>query len=192
MMKISDPIIFGHMVKVYYKDVFSKHAALFKELGVNVNNGLGDLYDKVKGHPKQAEVEADIQNVYTSRPSLAMVDSSKGITNLHVPSDVIIDASMPCVVRDGGAMWNKDDKLEEVKCVIPDRSYAGTYAAIVADCQKNGQFDWKSTGHVSNVGLMAQKAEEYGSHDKTFEISEAGEMTVTCAGLVTNAIFFFC
>ena len=119
MMKISDPIIFGHMVKVYYKDVFSKHAALFKELGVNVNNGLGDLYDKVKGHPKQAEVEADIDNVYTSRPSLAMVDSSKGITNLHVPSDVIIDASMPCVVRDGGAMWNKDDKLEEVKCIIP-------------------------------------------------------------------------
>ena len=133
MMKISDPIIFGHMVKVYYKDVFSKHAALFKELGVNVNNGLGDLYDKVKGHPKQAEVEADIENVYTSRPSLAMVDSSKGITNLHVPSDVIIDASMPCVVRDGGAMWNKDDKLEEVKCIIPDRSYSTMYQVSILE-----------------------------------------------------------
>ena len=118
MMKISDPIIFGHMVKVYYKEVFAKHASLFKELGVNVNNGLGDLYDKLKGHPKQAEVEADIQNVYLSRPSLAMVDSSKGITNLHVPSDVIIDASMPNVVRDGGQMWNKDDKLEEASLIL--------------------------------------------------------------------------
>ena len=182
MMKISDPIIFGHMVKVYYKDVFSKHAALFKELGVNVNNGLGDLYDKVKGHPKQAEVEADIDNVYTSRPSLAMVDSSKGITNLHVPSDVIIDASMPCVVRDGGAMWNKDDKLEEVKCIIPDRSYAGSYATCLEDCRENGQFDWTTMGHTSNVGLMAKKAEEYGSHDKTFEIAKAGKVVVKNTG----------
>merc|ERR1712223_2235708 len=182
MMKISDPIIFGHMVKVYYKDVFAKHAALFKELGVNVNNGLGDLYDKVKGHPKQAEVEADIENVYTSRPSLAMVDSSKGITNLHVPSDVIIDASMPCVVRDGGAMWNKDDKLEEVKCIIPDRSYAGSYAACLEDCRENGQFDWTTMGHTSNVGLMAKKAEEYGSHDKTFEIAKAGKVVVKNTG----------
>jgi len=182
MMKISDPIIFGHMVKVYYKDVFAKHAALFKELGVNVNNGLGDLYDKVKGHPKQAEVEADIENVYTSRPSLAMVDSSKGITNLHVPSDVIIDASMPCVVRDGGAMWNKDDKLEEVKCIIPDRSYAGSYAACLEDCRENGQFDWTTMGHTSNVGLMAKKAEEYGSHDKTFEIAKAGKVVVKNSG----------
>ena len=182
MMKISDPIIFGHMVKVYYKDVFSKHAALFKELGVNVNNGLGDLYDKVKGHPKQAEVEADIQNVYTCRPSLAMVDSSKGITNLHVPSDVIIDASMPCVVRDGGAMWNKDDKLEEVKCIIPDCSYADSYAACLENCRENNQFDWTTMGHTSNVGLMAKKAEEYGSHDKTFEIAKAGKVVVKNSG----------
>merc|ERR1719150_3070747 len=129
----------------------------------------------------EAEIVADIDAAYATRPGLAMVDSAKGITNLHVPSDVIIDASMPNVVRDGGQMWNKDDKLEEVKCVIPDRSYARSYEAIIKDCQANGQFDWKSTGHVSNVGLMAQKAEEYGSHDKTFEISEAGEMTVTCA-----------
>ena len=182
MMKISDPIIFGHMVKVYYKEVFAKHASLFKELGVNANNGLGDIYDKLKGHPKQAEVEADLQNVYLSRPSLAMVDSSKGITNLHVPSDVIIDASMPCVVRDGGAMWNKDDKLEEVKCVIPDRSYSTMYDAIIKDCQANGQFDWTTMGHTSNVGLMAKKAEEYGSHDKTFEIAKAGKVVVKSSG----------
>merc|ERR1711936_1043037 len=179
MMKVSDPIIFGHCVKAYYSDVFAKHAALFAELKVNVNNGLGDVYDKIKGHPKEEEVKADIMKQYETRPGLAMVDSNNGITNLHVPSDVIIDASMPNVIRDGGQMWNKDDKLEEVKCVIPDRSYAGTYAAIVADCQKNGQFDWKSTGHVSNVGLMAQKAEEYGSHDKTFEIPVDGTVIVT-------------
>merc|ERR1711899_53257 len=181
MMKVSDPIIFGHCVKIFYKDVFAKHADLFKELKVNANNGLGDVYDKIKGHPKELEVRGDIEKQYASRPGLAMVDSNNGTTNLHVPSDVIIDASMPNVVRDGGQMWNKDDKLEEVKCVIPDRSYARAYEAIIKDCQANGQFDWKSTGHVSNVGLMAQKAEEYGSHDKTFEISEEGEMTVTCA-----------
>jgi len=179
MMKVSDPIIFGHCVKVYFKDVFAKHGDLFNELGVNVNNGLGDIYDKIKGHPKQAEVEADIMATYETRPGLAMVDSNKGITNLHVPSDVIIDASMPNVVRDGGQMWNKDDKLEEVKCVIPDRSYSTMYAAIIADCQANGQFDWTSTGHVSNVGLMAKKAEEYGSHDKTFEIANKGTVVVT-------------
>merc|ERR1711990_896258 len=179
MMKVSDPIIFGHCVKVYFKDVFAKHGALLAELKVNVNNGLGDLYEKIKGHPKEAEIIADIDAAYATRPGLAMVDSAKGITNLHVPSDVIIDASMPNVVRDGGQMWNKDDKLEEVKCIIPDRSYATSYEAIIKDCQAHGQFDWKSTGHVSNVGLMAQKAEEYGSHDKTFEIPEAGEMTVT-------------
>merc|ERR1719228_1383654 len=179
MMKVSDPIIFGHCVKVYFKDVFAKHGALFQELGVNVNNGVGDVYDKIKGHAKEEEVKADILKQYETRPGLAMVDSNNGITNLHVPSDVIIDASMPNVVRDGGQMWNKDDKLEEVKCVIPDRSYAGTYAAIIQDCQKNGQFDWKSAGHVSNVGLMAQKAEEYGSHDKTFEIPTAGTVIVT-------------
>merc|ERR1711963_292844 len=181
MMKVSDPIIFGHCVKVYFKDVFAKHGALLAALKVNVNNGLGDLYEKIKGHAKEAEIIADIDAAYATRPGLAMVDSAKGITNLHVPSDVIIDASMPNVVRDGGQMWNKDDKLEEVKCVIPDRSYARSYEAIIKDCQANGQFDWKSTGHVSNVGLMAQKAEEYGSHDKTFEIPEAGEMTVSCS-----------
>merc|ERR1712079_871570 len=179
MMKASDPIIFGNCVKIFYKDVFAKHADLFSELKVNANNGLGDVYDKIKGHPKEEEVKADIMKQYETRPGLAMVDSNNGITNLHVPSDVIIDASMPNVIRDGGQMGNKDDKLEEVKCVIPDRSYAGTYAAIVADCQKNGQFDWKSTGHVSNVGLMAQKAEEYGSHDKTFEIPVDGTVIVT-------------
>jgi len=179
MMKVSDPIIFGHCVKVFFKDVMAKHAGLFAELGVNVNNGLGDIYDKIKGHPMEEEVKADIMKQYESRPGLAMVDSDNGITNLHVPSDVIIDASMPNVVRDGGQMWNKDDKLEEVKCVIPDRCYSTTYDAIIKDCQKNGQFDWTSTGHVSNVGLMAQKAEEYGSHDKTFEIPAKGTVVVT-------------
>merc|ERR1719278_1209097 len=182
MMKVSDPIMFGHMVKVFYKDVFAKHGDLFKELGVNVNNGLGDIYDKIKGHSKQVEVETDIQNCYINRPRVAMVDSSKGITNFHVPSDAIIDASMPCVVRDGGAMWNKDDKLEEVKCIIPDRSYAGSYLACLEDCRDNGQFDWTTMGHTSNVGLMAKKAEEYGSHDKTFEIVKAGKVVVKTSG----------
>merc|ERR1739844_687431 len=187
MMKVSDPIIFGHCIKVFYKDVFAKHADLFAELKVNPNNGLGDVYDKIKGHASEAEVIADIEKQYETRPGLAMVDSDKGITNLHVPSDVIIDASMPNVVRDGGQMWNKADKLEEVKCVIPDRSYATAYKTIIEDCQENGQFDWTSTGHVSNVGLMAQKAEEYGSHDKTFEIQAKGTVVVTDdAG---NAIF---
>jgi len=179
MMKVSDPIIFGHCVKIFYKDVFAKHGELFKELKVNVNNGLGDIYDKIKGHPKEAEVTADLEKQYETRPGLAMVDSNNGITNLHVPSDVIIDASMPNVVRDGGQMWNKADKLEEVKCVIPDRSYATAYKAIIEDCQAHGQFDWTSTGHVSNVGLMAQKAEEYGSHDKTFEVPANGSIVVT-------------
>merc|ERR1712241_550953 len=179
MMKVSDPIIFGHCVRIYYKDVFAKHGAMFDELKVTPNNGIGDVYDKTKGHPMEAEVKADIQKQYETRPGLAMVDSNNGITNLHVPSDVIIDASMPNVVRDGGQMWNKDDKLEEVKCVIPDRSYATSYKTIIEDCQENGQFDWKSTGHVSNVGLMAQKAEEYGSQDKTFEIPTAGTVIVT-------------
>merc|ERR1739844_40320 len=179
MMKVSDPIIFGHCVKVYFKDVFAKHGALLAELKVNVNNGLGDLYEKIKGHAKEAEIIADIGAAYATRPGLAMVDSDKGITNLHVPSDVIIDASMPNVVRDGGQMWNKADKLEEVKCVIPDRSYATAYKTIIEDCQENGQFDWTTTGHVSNVGLMAQKAEEYVSHDKTFEIQAKGTVVVT-------------
>jgi len=178
MMKVSDPIMFGHMVKVFFKDVFAKHGELFKELGVNPNNGLGDVYDKIQSHPKKAEIEADLMQCYSTRPGLAMVDSSKGITNLHVPSDVIIDASMPRVVRDGGAMWNKDDKLEDVKCIIPDRSYSTMYGAILEDCKVNGQFDWTTMGHTSNVGLMAKKAEEYGSHDKTFEIPVNGTMVV--------------
>merc|ERR1712168_897590 len=179
MMKVSDPIIFGHCVKIFYKDVFAKHADLFAGLRVNANNGIGDVYDKIKGHAKEAEIKADILKQYETRPNLAMVDSNNGITNLHVPSDVIIDASMPNVVRDGGQMWNKDDKLEEVKCIIPDRSYATIYKGIINDCLEHGQFDWKSTGHVSNVGLMAQKAEEYGSHDKTFEIPAKGTVVVT-------------
>merc|ERR1719357_2493159 len=187
MMKVSDPIIFGHCVKIFYKDVFDKHADLFAELKVNANNGLGDVYDKIKGHPKEEEVKADIMKQYETRPGLAMVDSNNSITNLHVPSDVIIDASMPNVVRDGGQMWNKDDKLEEVKCVTPDRSYSTMYDAIIKGCQKHGQFDWTSTGHVSNVGLMAQKAEEYGSHDKTFEIAAKGTVVVTDAA--GNTIF---
>merc|ERR1719500_2207403 len=184
-MKVSDPILFGHMVRQFYKDVFDKHQQLFTKLGVNPNNGIGDLYEKIKGNPAQAEIEQDISNCYAARPGLAMVDSSKGITNLHVPSDVIIDASMPCVVRDGGAMWNKADKLEQVKCVIPDRSYSTMYQAVLEDCRQHGQFDWTVMGHTSNVGLMAQKAEEYGSHDKTFQMTGPGQVrVVTAAGKV--------
>jgi len=168
----------GHCVRVYFKEVFAKYGALFHDLGFNPNNGLGDLYAKLEGHPEQAEVEAAIAAVYESRPGLAMVNSAKGITNLHVPSDVIIDASMPCVVRDGGKMWNRHDALEDVKCLIPDRSYAGVYAACIEDCKANGQFDVATMGHVANVGLMAQKAEEYGSHDKTFEIKAPGKVQV--------------
>jgi len=178
MMKVSDPIIFGHCVEVYFKDVFAKYGDLFQELGVNPKNGLGDVYAKLAGHPKQQEVEAAISAAYEGRPPLAMVNSAKGITNLHVPSDVIIDASMPCVVRDGGKMWNKDDALEDVKCLIPDRSYAGVYAACIEDCKLNGQFDVSTMGYVANVGLMAQKAEEYGSHDKTFEVGTPGRIEV--------------
>ena len=179
MMKISDPIIFGHCVKIYYKDVFAKHADLFTKLKVNANNGIGDVYEKIKGHIQEKEVKEDIEKTYKSRPGLAMVDSNNGVTNLHVPSNVIIDASMPNVVRDGGQMWNKNDKLEEVKCIIPDRCYSKIYEAIIKDCQAKGQFDWTTSGHVSNVGLMAQKAEEYGSHDKTFEIPCNGKIVVT-------------
>ena len=178
MMKISDPIMFGHVVKVYYKDVFAKHADLFKELKVNPNNGLGDVYDCIQGHAMQAEVEADIMKVYETRPKLAMVDSRKGITNLHVPSDVIIDASMPNVIRDSGGMWNTDDALEDTKCLIPDRCYATFYQAVMEDCRENGQFDPATMGNVANVGLMAQKAEEYGSHPYTFEAASAGSMRV--------------
>jgi isocitrate dehydrogenase len=180
MMKISDPILFGHAVEVFYKDVFTKHQDLFQKLGVNSRNGLGDVYDKIASLPpaQKAEVEADIQAVYASRPRVAMVNSARGITNLHVPSDVIIDASMPCVVRDSGCMWNKDDKLESTKAVIPDRTYARIYETIIEDCKKHGQFDQATMGNVANVGLMAQKAEEYGSHDKTFEVPADGFVRV--------------
>ncbi|HOI83230.1 MAG TPA: NADP-dependent isocitrate dehydrogenase, partial [Campylobacterales bacterium] len=171
---------FGHFVTVFYKDVFEKHAATFKELGVNVKNGLGDVYAKIAKLPadKKAEIEADIKAVYTKRPSIAMVDSDKGITNLHVPNDVIIDASMPVVVRDGGKMWNSDGKVQDCLAVIPDRCYATMYAEIMEDCKKNGKLDVTTMGTVPNVGLMAQKAEEYGSHPTTFEIPADGTVKV--------------
>lgn len=183
MMKVSDPVMFGHAVEVYYADVFAKHGATFKEIGVNVANGLGDVYAKINKLPadKKAEIEADILAVYEKSARLAMVDSSKGITNLHVPNDVIIDASMPVVVRDGGQMWGADDKLHDTIAMVPDRCYATMYQAIIEDCQKNGQFDPATMGSVSNVGLMAQKAEEYGSHDKTFILDEAGTVKVVDA-----------
>ena len=176
MMKVSDPIMFGHCVSVFYKDVFEKHAAVIQELGVNVNNGLADLYARIQNLPEaqRAEIEADIMAVYAKNCELAMVDSSKGITNLHVPNNIIIDASMPVVVRDGGRMWGPDDKLHDTVAMIPDRCYATIYQEIVEDCQKHGAFDPATMGSVSNVGLMAQKAEEYGSHDKTFEAPADG------------------
>jgi isocitrate dehydrogenase len=180
MMKVSDPIMFGHAVTVYYKDVFAKHADLFAEIGVDERNGLGDVYAKIANidAAKKAEVEADIQAVYATRPSLAMVDSDKGITNLHVPSDVIIDASMPAMVRSSGCMWNGEGKLEDTKALIPDRCYSGIYEETIKFCRENGAFNPATMGNVSNVGLMAQKAEEYGSHDKTFQIAEAGTVKV--------------
>ena len=183
MMKISDPVIFGHAVSVYFKDVFDKHAATFKQLGVTPNNGLGDIYDKIQGLPasKKAEIEADIQAVYATRPPLAMVDSDRGITNLHVPSDVIIDAAMPVMVRDSGRMWGPDGKLHETKALIPDRSYATIYKTIIEDCQTHGAFDPATMGTVPNVGLMAQQAEEYGSHDKTFFAPGTGTIRVVVA-----------
>lgn len=180
MMKVSDPIIFGHVVSVFYKDVFTKHAALFEQIGVEVTNGLGDVYNKIKTLPadKQAEIEADIQAAYATRPDIAMVDSDKGITNLHVPSDVIVDASMPAMIRSSGKMWNKNGKLQDTKAIIPDRCYAGIYQKTIDFCKKHGAFDPTTMGSVPNVGLMAQKAEEYGSHDKTFEIPTAGIVRV--------------
>ncbi len=183
MMKVSDPIIFGHAVTVFFKDVFDKHAALIAELGVDVKNGFGDLYAKIESLPaeKQAEIEADIAAVYASAPEMAMVDSDKGITNLHVPSDVIIDASMPAAIRTSGQMWNLAGSLQDTNFVIPDRCYAGVYAATVEFCKKNGAFDPTTMGTVPNVGLMAQKAEEYGSHDKTFEIPAAGTVRISDA-----------
>jgi isocitrate dehydrogenase len=181
MMKVSDPIIFGHAVRVYYKDVFAKHAATFEKLGVDTRNGLGDVYAKIAGltDAQRSEIEADLQAVYQTRPALAMVNSDKGITNLHVPSDVIVDASMPAMIRSSGQMWGPDGKLHDTLAMIPDRDYAGIYQAVIDFCRQHGAFDVTTMGSVSNVGLMAQKAEEYGSHDKTFEIPAAGVVRVT-------------
>ena len=180
MMKVSDPIMFGHAVKVYYQDVFVKYATLFDSIGVDPNNGIGDVYAKIAALPEaqRAQVESDLAAVYTSRPELAMVNSDKGITNLHVPSDVIIDASMPAAIRTSGQMWGADGNLADTKAMIPDRSYAGIYKEVVEYCRANGAFDVTTMGNVCNVGLMAQKAEEYGSHDKTFEIAAAGRVRV--------------
>ncbi|AMB79009.1 MULTISPECIES: NADP-dependent isocitrate dehydrogenase [Pseudomonas] len=181
MMKVSDPIMFGQIVAEFYKDALDKHADTLKEIGFNLNNGIGDLYARIKALPaeKQAEIEADIQAVYADRPALAMVNSDKGITNLHVPSDVIVDASMPAMIRDSGKMWNTEGQLQDTKAVIPDRCYATIYQATIEDCQKHGAFDPTTMGSVPNVGLMAQKAEEYGSHDKTFQIKTPGVVRVT-------------
>jgi isocitrate dehydrogenase len=183
MMKISDPIIFGYAVRTFFRDVFDTHAAVFKEIGVDPNNGLGDLYAAIKRLPpaKQAEIEADIQACYAKRPALAMVNSDKGITNLHVPSDVIIDASIPPMIRDSGQMWGPDGKLHEAKAVIPDHSYAPLYHEAIEHCKQHGAFDPKTMGTVPNVGLMAQQAEEYGSHDKTFQIPATGVVRIVDA-----------
>ena len=183
MMKISDPKIFGHAVTVFYKDVFEKHGETLKKLGVDPDNGIGDLYSKIKSLPEDQRkaIEADIQEVYKKRPPMAMVNSDKGITNLHVPSDVIIDASMPPVIRDSGKMWNPEGKLQDVKCVIPDSSYAPVYHEVVEFCKKHGAFDPKTMGSVPNVGLMAQAAEEYGSHDKTFKAPGNGTIRIVDA-----------
>lgn len=180
MMKVSDPIMFGHCVYVYYKNALDKHAEVLKEIGANVNNGLADVLEKLNKLPaeKKAEIEADINAVYEYRPDLAMVDSRKGITNLHVPNNIIVDASMPNVVRDGGKMWNKNDELQDCIAMVPDRCYATMYGEILENAKKNGQFDPSTMGTVSNVGLMAQKAEEYGSHDKTFQAPANGKVRV--------------
>ena len=180
MMKVSDPIMFGHAVKVFFKEVFDKYAKEFEEIGVNPDLGLGDLYKKLQKLPdeKRGEIELEIFETYKRRPNIAMVDSDKGITNLHASNDIIIDASMPPVIREGGKMWNKDGELQECVAVIPDRSYAKMYKEIMEDCKINGQFDVTTMGHVSNVGLMAKKAEEYGSHPTTFKVPEEGVMEV--------------
>ncbi|GLT17699.1 isocitrate dehydrogenase, NADP-dependent [Vibrio zhanjiangensis] len=180
MMKVSDPVIFGHAVKVYYKDVFAKYGKVFEQLGVDVNNGIGDVYAKITSLPvdQRTEIEAAIQDVYRTQPPLAMVDSDRGITNLHVPSDIIVDASMPAMLRSSGQMWGPDGKQSDTKAMIPDRSYAGIYQAVIDFCKENGAFDPTTMGSVPNVGLMAQKAEEYGSHDKTFILGQAGNVRV--------------
>jgi len=184
MMKVSDPIIFGHAVKVYYKDVFAKHGELFDSIGVDANNGIGDVYAKIEALPaeQKAEIEADLQAVYETRPEMAMVDSDRGITNLHVPSDIIIDASMPAALRSSGQMWGPDGQLHDMKAIIPDRCYAGVYQEVIDFCRAHGAFDPATMGSVPNVGLMAQKAEEYGSHDKTFEIPAGGKVSVVDDG----------
>jgi len=176
MMKVSDPIIFGHAVSVFFSDVFAKHEDVFQELDINPNNGLGDVYNKIVTLPfeKQEEIRADIEACYENRPAIAMVDSDRGITNLHVPSDIIIDASMPAAIRASGEMWGPDGKQKETKFVIPDRSYSGVYQATIDDCKKHGAYDPTTMGSIPNVGLMAQKAQEYGSHDKTFEVPADG------------------
>jgi len=183
MMKVSDPIIFGHAVRVFFKDVFAKYGATFDEIGVDVNHGFGDLLEKIADLPEaqRAAIEADIEAAYAVGPALAMVNSDKGITNLHVPSDIIIDASMPPMIRDSGGMWNPEGELQDCKAVIPDSSYAGVYQAVIEDCQRHGALDPARMGSVPNVGLMAQKAEEYGSHDKTFEIASDGAIRVVDA-----------
>ncbi|WP_223631076.1 NADP-dependent isocitrate dehydrogenase [Pseudomonas atacamensis] len=181
MMKVSDPIMFGQIVAEFYKDALTKHADVLNRIGFNLNNGIGDLYARIKALPaeQQAQIEADIAAVYAVRPSLAMVNSDKGITNLHVPSDVIVDASMPAMIRDSGKMWGTDGQLHDTKAVIPDRCYATIYQAVIEDCKANGAFDPTTMGSVPNVGLMAKKAEEYGSHDKTFQIKADGVVRVT-------------
>ncbi|MFC4763656.1 NADP-dependent isocitrate dehydrogenase [Dyella koreensis] len=181
MMKVSDPIMFGEVVTEFYKDVLAKHADTLKTIGFNPNNGIGDLYARIAALPadKQAEMAADVQAEYAKRPALAMVNSDKGITNLHVPSDVIVDASMPAMIRDSGKMWNAEGKLQDTKALIPDRSYAGVYQVVIEDCKAHGAFDPATMGSVPNVGLMAQAAEEYGSHNKTFQIAADGVVRVT-------------
>ncbi|WP_406684445.1 NADP-dependent isocitrate dehydrogenase [Seonamhaeicola sp. MEBiC1930] len=178
MMKVSDPIIFGAVVEVFYKDVFEKYSELFDELGITATNGIGDVYDKIEGHAKEEEVIAAINAIYEDSPAVAMVDSDNGITNLHVPSDVIVDASMPAMIRSGGQMWNAEGQQQDTKALIPDRCYAGVFQATIDFCKENGAFDPTKMGTTPNVGLMAQKAEEYGSHDKTFQLSEAGTVEV--------------
>ncbi|OUR62013.1 isocitrate dehydrogenase (NADP(+)) [Colwellia sp. 39_35_sub15_T18] len=183
MMKVSDPVIFGYAVKVFYADVFEKHNEIFDQLGVDANNGIGDVYSKISRLPsdKKAEIEADLAAVFVNRPELAMVDSDKGITNLHVPSDVIVDASMPAMLRSSGKMWGVDGTLKDTKAMIPDRCYAGIYQAVIDFCKEHGAFDPTTMGTVPNVGLMAQKAEEYGSHDKTFVMEDTGSVRVVDA-----------
>jgi len=181
MMKVSDPIIFGAIVEVYFADVFAKYADLFKSLNVDTRNGLGDVYAKIAGNAKQAEVESALASAIENGPALAMVNSDKGITNLHVPSDVIVDASMPAMIRTSGQMWNKEGKAQDTLALIPDRCYAGVYTATIEDCKAHGAFDVTTMGSVPNVGLMAQKAEEYGSHDKTFQATATGIIRVTDA-----------